>query len=47
MGGGPWAVPWTGRAEMREPLGSLAGMEVDVEGLQKLLKPLVDIMPGL
>ena len=47
VGGGPWYAPWTGRAEMREPLGSLAALQVDVEALAGMLEPFVDIVPGL
>lgn len=47
VGGGPWYAPWTGRAEMREPLGSLAALQVDVDGLAGMLRPFVDIVPGL
>jgi hypothetical protein len=32
---------------MKEPLGSLASLEVDVEALLGFLKPFVDIVPGL
>ena len=30
VGGGPWSEPWRGTARMREPLGTLAGADVDV-----------------
>ena len=46
-GGGPWYAPWKGRAEMREPLGSLAGLQVPVEDVARMLRPFVDIVPGL
>ena len=47
VGGGPWYAPWTGKAEMQEPLGSLASVQVDVQGIQSALAPFIDAVPGL
>ena len=39
---------WSGSAEMREPLGSLAGAPVDVDAIAGFFKRVgVDIVPGL
>jgi methyltransferase-like protein 6/tocopherol cyclase len=49
VGGGPWHEEgWSGNAEMREPLGSLAGAPVDVDAIAGFFKRVgVDIVPGL
>ena len=49
VGGGPWHEEgWSGAAEMREPLGSLAGAPVDVDAIAGFFKRVgVDIVPGL
>ena len=49
VGGGPWSEEgWSGTAEMREPLGSLAGAPVDVDAIAGFFKRVgVDIVPGL
>jgi len=49
VGGGPWHEEgWGGNAEMREPLGSLAGAPVDVDAIAGFFKRVgVDIVPGL
>jgi hypothetical protein len=47
VGGGPWDTPWKGAAEMREPLSSLAGAEVDVHAIAKFFSPFGDVVPGL
>jgi methyltransferase-like protein 6/tocopherol cyclase len=49
VGGGPWSEEgWSGAAEMREPLGSLAGAPVDVDAIAGFFKRVgVDIVPGL
>ena len=46
-GGGPWEEDWVGNAEMREPLGTLAGTDVDVRAVADFFKPLGDVVPGL
>ena len=47
VGGGPWEEDWVGNAEMREPLGTLAGTDVDVRAVADFFKPLGDVVPGL
>jgi len=47
VGGGPWDETWEGTAEMREPLGTLAGAEVDVRAVADFFAPLGDVAPGL
>lgn len=37
IGGGPWWKTWTSQAQMMEPLKSIVGIPVDVEGLSSLL----------
>jgi len=44
VGGGPWSEPWRGTARMREPLGTLAGADVDVNAIASFLR--LDV-PGL
>ena len=47
VGGGPWDEPWSGVAEMREPLSTLAGCDVDVGAVAEFFKPFGDVAPGL
>jgi hypothetical protein len=47
VGGGPWDENWEGTAEMREPLNTLAGAEVDVHAVADFFAPLGDVAPGL
>ena len=47
VGGGPWDENWEGTAEMREPLNTLAGAEVDVHAVAEFFAPLGDVAPGL
>ena len=47
VGGGPWDETWEGTAEMREPLNTLAGAEVDVHAVAEFFAPLGDVAPGL
>ncbi|KAK9792704.1 hypothetical protein WJX73_007933 [Symbiochloris irregularis] len=37
VGGGPWDATWKAQAQMRQPLKSLVGLPVDVEGLASLM----------
>ena len=48
VGGGPWTEAWVGSAEMREPLGTLAGAPVDVDAVAGFFKRVgLDVVPGL
>lgn len=47
VGGGPWDDTWEGTAEMREPLSTLAGANVDVHAVAEFFAPLGDVAPGL
>ena len=37
VGGGPWDVAWKAQAQMRQPLRSLVGLPLDVQGLARLV----------
>ena len=48
VGGGPWTEAWVRSAEMREPLGTLAGAPVDVDAVAGFFKRVgLDVVPGL
>ena len=48
VGGGPWYDVWSAAAAVRDPmLGALSGVDVDVAGFARALKPFFDAVPGL